>query len=63
MKKIVLAVSIIAFLVACGSDETGIDKTEITTDLINNPNTASSKVDEDNQPFFEFVEEVIDLGL
>tara|TARA_R110001592_G_scaffold263771_1_gene529135 strand:- start:1474 stop:1968 length:495 start_codon:yes stop_codon:yes gene_type:complete len=64
MKKIVLAVSVVALLMACGS-ESGNDKTEVTTDLINNPNTASTEsgsIDKDNQPFFEFVEEVIDFG-
>ena len=63
MKKIVLAASVITILMSCGSNEVENNKTEITTDLINNPNTASGKeVDKDAQPFFEFAEEVVDFG-
>ena len=60
MRKIVIAASILACLISC---DNGNNEAEVTTDLINNPNSASTEtVDEDNQPFFEFVEEVIDFG-
>lgn len=63
MKKIVLAVAFVTILMSCSEKGAESNKTEITTDLINNPNTASgNEVDKDAQPFFEFVEEVIDFG-
>jgi hypothetical protein len=63
MKKIVLAVAVVTVLMSCGGNDAESNKTEITTDLINNPNTASgNEVDKDSQPFFEFVEEVVDFG-
>lgn len=63
MKKIVLFASLLTFLMACGSGESEGEQTEITTDLINNPNSASgNSKDKDAQPFFEFVEEVVDFG-
>ena len=59
-KKIILAVVVISFMMSCGSD----NDDNITTDLIDNPKTASNnkKVDEDKLPFFEFEEEVKDFG-
>jgi len=61
MKKLILSVSVISLLFACSG--TGSSE-ELTTDLINNPNSASgnSDVDKDKLPFFEFVEEVVDFG-
>jgi len=63
MKKIVLLASVLTFLMSCGGNDGEGNQTEITTDLINNPNTASgSEADKDEQPFFEFADEVIDFG-
>ncbi|MDG1477413.1 MAG: DUF1573 domain-containing protein [Vicingaceae bacterium] len=60
MKKIILPLSLVAILASCGSDA---EPKDLTTDIINNPNTASENVkDEDNLPFFEFVEEVKEFG-
>lgn len=60
MKKLILLVAIISVLFACSGNN---DSQELTTDLINNPNSASSsEVDKDELPFFEFVEEVVDFG-
>jgi len=61
MKKLILSVAVISLLFACS--EAGSSE-ELTTDLINNPNSASetSQVDKDKLPFFEFVEEVVDFG-
>ena len=60
MKKLILSVAIISVLFACSGNN---DSQELTTDLINNPNSASSsEVDKDKLPFFEFVEEVVDFG-
>ncbi|MGE0561143.1 MAG: DUF1573 domain-containing protein [Flavobacteriales bacterium] len=60
MKKLVLSVTIISALFACSGTDSS---QELTTDLINNPNSASaSEIDKDNLPFFEFVEEVVDFG-
>ena len=57
MKKLILSVAIISVLFACSGNN---DSQELTTDLINNPNSASSsEVDKDKLPFFEFVEEVV----
>lgn len=53
----------LSLLISCGSSSEDANKTEITTDLINNPNTASGENNKnDDQPFFEFVEEVVDFG-
>lgn len=60
MKKIVIIASVFVGLIACNNEN---NEAEVTTDLINHPSTASSEsIDQDNQPFFEFVEEVIDFG-
>lgn len=60
MKKLILSVAIVSVLFACSGNN---DSQELTTDLINNPNSASSsEVDKDELPFFEFVEEVVDFG-
>ena len=60
MKKLILSVAIISVLFACSGNN---DSQELNTDLINNPNSASSsEVDKDKLPFFEFVEEVVDFG-
>jgi hypothetical protein len=59
IKHTFLALTVATFLFSCGGDK----KTEeISTDLIDNSNTASGNVDEDNAPFFEFVEKVKDFG-
>ncbi|MBI2279940.1 MAG: DUF1573 domain-containing protein [Bacteroidetes bacterium] len=60
MKKIILPIAIISVLFSCS----GVGNSdELSTDLINNPNSASaSNVDKDKLPFFEFVEEVVDFG-
>lgn len=60
MKKIVLSVFVVSMLFACSNT----DQSEIlSTDLINNPNTASTKtVDKDQLPFYEFENEVFDFG-
>lgn len=60
MKKIILPVAIISVFFSCS----GVGNSdELSTDLINNPNSASaSNVDKDQLPFFEFVEEVVDFG-
>lgn len=60
MKRLILSVAIVSVLFACSGNN---DSQELTTDLINNPNSASSsEVDKDELPFFEFVEEVVDFG-
>ena len=59
MKKIILPIATVVFLSACGGDEATQD---LTTEIINNPTSASSEEDEDNLPFFEFVEEVKEFG-
>ena len=61
MKKIVLTFLIGSLIFACNDAK----ESEITTDLINNPNSASVNNEEptkDNAPFFEFEEEVKDFG-
>jgi len=61
MKKIVLTILIGSLIFACNDAK----ESEITTDLINNPNSASVNNEEptkDNAPFFEFEEEVKDFG-
>lgn len=59
MKKLLFTASVL-FFISCNNDSEDV---EVTTDLINNPSTASSNIEEqDNQPFFEFIEEVIDFG-
>jgi len=59
IKKIFLAITISSLLIACGGNQT---KEEVTTDLINNPSTASGEVTEDNAPAFEFDSKVVDFG-
>lgn len=60
IKKIILPIAVIALLSSCGGD---VEPKDLTTDIINNPITASDEaVDEDELPFFEFVEEVKEFG-
>ncbi len=60
MKKIFSAVIVAYFMVSCGNTN---NKNAITTNLIDNPATASAnKVDEDNSPYFEFEEKVKEFG-
>lgn len=59
-KKIILSIAIVSVLISCSNAQKSDD---LTTDLINNPNSASaSPEDKDKLPFFEFVEEVVDFG-
>ncbi len=60
MKKVLVAIAAIFVLISCGSEN---NDENITTDLINNPNTASTKSgDKDMMPYFEFEEEVKSFG-
>ena len=59
IKNIFLALITASLLTACGGEQS---TDQISTDLINNSNTASSQVDEDNAPFFEFDEKVKEFG-
>jgi hypothetical protein len=56
--KFFILIALSALLSACGGGE----KEGISVDLIDNPNTAEGTSDEDNSPFFEFVEEVKEFG-
>lgn len=61
MKKILLTIIGGCLIFACNSSP----ESEITTDLINNTNSASTTNEEptkENAPFFEFEEEVKDFG-
>jgi len=64
-KKVILASLVALAIASCGN---GSEKQgeEITTDLINNPATASTAsteaADKDNAPFYEFEEEVKEFG-
>jgi hypothetical protein len=60
MYKILIVFIAISLLNACSSDS---DTDNITTDLIDNPNTAVNKeVNDDMLPYFEFEEEVKNFG-
>ena len=60
MYKIIVTVLITSLFTSCGSTN---ETDNITTDLIDNPNTAVFKeVDKDKLPFFEFEEEVKSFG-
>ena len=60
IKKIILPIAVIALLSSCGVDA---EPKDLTTEIINNPITASDKaIDEDQLPFFEFVEVIKDFG-
>ncbi len=60
MKKIFLAVTISCFIAACGNTD---NNDAITTNLIDNPATASAnKLDKDNLPYFEFEDKVKEFG-
>jgi hypothetical protein len=48
----------IIFLVSCGSNE----NESLSSDVINNPNTANGKTDRSRLPSFAFTEEVHDFG-
>ncbi len=59
MKRILFSIFVLVFLCSCGNNEEEI----LSTDIIDNPNTASSdNVDEDKLPHFEFEEEVKNFG-
>ena len=51
-------VLILLFLFSCGSGDNGL----ISTDVVNNPNTAKGKSDLSSLPFIKFDEEVHDFG-
>mgnify|MGYP001160064238 CR=1 FL=1 len=60
IKKIILPIAVITLLSSCGVDA---EPKDLTTDIINNPITASDEAaSEDELPFFEFVEEIKDFG-
>lgn len=59
IKHTFLALTVATFLFSCGGDKT---TDAISTDLIENPNTASGAVNEDKAPFFEFDEKVKEFG-
>ena len=60
IKKIILPIAVIALLSSCGVDA---EPKDLTTEIINNPITASDEaIDEDQLPFFEFVEVIKDFG-
>ncbi len=59
VKKVFLAATLASVFFACGGDQA---TEEITTDLINNPTTASGEVTEDNAPIFEFDSKVVEFG-
>jgi len=62
MTKIFISAIVIVLLSSCGGN-TEVEK--ISTDLIDNPNTAANtnnKVEDDKLPFFEFEEEVKNFG-
>lgn len=60
IKRIILPIAVVTFLNSCGSDS---EQQDLTTDIINNPITASDeKSEEDKLPFFEFVDEVKEFG-
>jgi hypothetical protein len=61
IQKAFVVISFIAsifFFVSCGSDENSI----LSSDVINNPNTANGKADRSRLPVFTFTEEVHDFG-
>ena len=60
MKKILYTVAIAGMLFSCGNES----EETITTDVVNNPNTASEAPVESNQdmPTMVFAEEVYDFG-
>ncbi len=51
-------IALIIFLVSCGSNE----NSSLSSDVINNPNTANGKSDRTSLPAFTFTEEVHDFG-
>jgi hypothetical protein len=59
IKQVFFAIAVVVLFSACGGNESS---KEVSTDLIDNPNTASEDVNEDNLPFFEFDEEVKEFG-
>ncbi|MBW6483724.1 MAG: DUF1573 domain-containing protein [Vicingaceae bacterium] len=61
MKRTLITALIALSIIACTNEK----ESEISTDLINNPSTASAsntEIDKDNLPFFEFEEDVKDFG-
>jgi len=63
MKKVFWLASIV-FIAAVGCNNASTETEEVSTDLVNNPNSASEDNAEDaeNLPKIEFEEEVIDFG-
>ena len=59
IKYTLLALLGVSLFFSCGEDTAS---ETISTDLIENPNTASDNVDEDKAPFFEFDEKVKEFG-
>jgi len=61
IQKAFIAVSFmvsIIFLFSCGSN----DNASLSSDVVNNPNTANGKTDRSSLPSFKFTEEVHDFG-
>jgi len=60
MKKIFLSIAILGLLYSCGSED---NSSQVSTELIGNPHTASSEeINEEDLPFFEFDEEIKEFG-
>ena len=60
MKKILLPAAILLLLSSCGGNQ---EQETLSTDIIDNPISATNaEGEEDNLPFFEFVEDVKDFG-
>jgi hypothetical protein len=65
MKKIIFIpflIIVIVFTIGCNNGNKKGQDEQISTDLINNPNTADGKTDLSSLPKFQFVEEEHDFG-
>lgn len=64
MKKIVYILGSVLVLSACGTADSSNEEVQISTDIIDKSASATNEGEEasEDQPFFEFVEEVVEFG-
>ena len=65
MKKINLSLTLIVFFIisSCSNNKTPDKNKQVTTDIVNNPITASGKYDDSTLPKIKFDKETFDFGV
>lgn len=62
INRLFILSAMVISLVACSNDGKNASDSEVSTDIINDPATASDEAVNENLPIIEFEEEVMDFG-